>query len=74
MLSEIAHDAFQADHLFLPRREITDQIEELLAEMLPDAVHTILQQRLFASLGQTHQDSSSVQRIQFWEVQSIQMS
>jgi len=36
MLSEIAHDAFQADHLFLPRREITDQIEQLLAEMLPD--------------------------------------
>jgi hypothetical protein len=36
MLSEIAHDAFQADHLFLPRREIADQIEELLAEMLPD--------------------------------------
>ncbi|MEQ8998276.1 MAG: NACHT domain-containing protein [Coleofasciculus sp. B1-GNL1-01] len=36
ILSEIAHDAFQADHLFLPRREITDQIEELLAEMLPD--------------------------------------
>ena len=36
ILSEIAHDAFQADHLFLPRREITDQIEQLLTEMLPD--------------------------------------
>jgi hypothetical protein len=36
MLSEIAHHAFQADRLFLPRREITDQIEQLLKEMLPD--------------------------------------
>ena len=36
MLSEIAHHAFQADCLFLPKREITDQIEQLLKEMLPD--------------------------------------
>lgn len=36
MLSEIAHHAFQADGLFLPKREITDQIEQLLKEMLPD--------------------------------------
>ena len=36
MLSEIAHHAFQADRLFLPRREITGQIEQLLKEMLPD--------------------------------------
>jgi len=36
MLSEIAHHAFQADRLFLPRREISDQIEQLLKEMLPD--------------------------------------
>jgi len=36
MLSEIAHHAFQADRLFLPRREITDKIEQLLREMLPD--------------------------------------
>lgn len=36
MLSEIAHHAFQADRLFLPRREIIDQIEQLLREMLPD--------------------------------------
>jgi predicted NACHT family NTPase len=36
MLSEIAHHAFQADRLFLPKREITDQIEQLLKEMLPD--------------------------------------
>jgi predicted NACHT family NTPase len=36
MLSEIAHEAFQADRLFLPKREITDQIEQLLKEMLPD--------------------------------------
>ncbi|WP_414546335.1 NACHT domain-containing protein, partial [Nostoc sp. CCY0012] len=36
MLSEIAHDAFQEDRLFLPRREIADKIEKLLAEMLPD--------------------------------------
>src|SRR5919199_439121 len=36
MLSEIAHHAFQANRLFLPRREITDQIEQLLREMLPD--------------------------------------
>jgi hypothetical protein len=36
MLSEIAHEASQADRLFLPKREITDQIEQLLREMLPD--------------------------------------
>jgi predicted NACHT family NTPase len=36
MLSEIAHEAFQADRLFLPKREITDQIEQLLKEILPD--------------------------------------
>lgn len=36
MLSEIAHHAFQADRLFLPRREISEQIEQLLQEMLPD--------------------------------------
>jgi hypothetical protein len=36
MLSEIAHHAFQTDRLFLPKREITDQIEQLLKEMLPD--------------------------------------
>ncbi len=36
MLSKIAHDAFQADRLFLPRREVTDQIEQILREMLPD--------------------------------------
>ncbi|MEH2450731.1 NACHT domain-containing protein [Nostoc sp.] len=36
ILSEIAHDAFQEDRLFLPRREIADKIEKLLAEMLPD--------------------------------------
>jgi len=36
ILSEIAHDAFEEDRLFLPRREIADKIEKLLAEMLPD--------------------------------------
>jgi hypothetical protein len=36
MLSEIAHEAFQKNRLFLPKREITDQIEQLLKEMLPD--------------------------------------
>jgi predicted NACHT family NTPase len=36
ILSEIAHDAFQEDRLFLSRREIADKIEKLLAEMLPD--------------------------------------
>jgi hypothetical protein len=36
MLSEIAYHAFKADRLFLPKREITDQIEQLLKEMLPD--------------------------------------
>lgn len=36
ILSEIAHDAFQEDRLFLPQREIADTIEKLLAEMLPD--------------------------------------
>jgi len=36
MLSEIAYDAFQADRLFLPKREIANQIEQLLEEMLAD--------------------------------------
>ncbi|MBD2415651.1 NACHT domain-containing protein [Nostoc calcicola FACHB-3891] len=36
ILSEIAHDAFQEDRLFFPRREIAKKIENLLAEMLPD--------------------------------------
>jgi hypothetical protein len=36
LLSQIAHDAFQEDRLFLPKREITEQIEQLLKEMLPD--------------------------------------
>jgi hypothetical protein len=36
MLSEIAHEAFQKNRLFLPKREITDQIEQLLKEILPD--------------------------------------
>lgn len=36
MLSEIAYQAFQEDRLFLPRREIANQIEHLLKELLPD--------------------------------------
>ncbi|MBN3945024.1 MAG: NACHT domain-containing protein [Nostoc sp. NMS7] len=36
ILSEIAHDAFQEDRLFFPRREVADKIEKLLSEMLPD--------------------------------------
>ncbi|KAM3094074.1 NACHT domain-containing protein [Phormidesmis sp. 146-35] len=36
MLAEIAHDAFQQNRLFSTRREIADQIEQLLKEMLPD--------------------------------------
>lgn len=36
ILSEIAHDAFQEDHLFFDKREIAKKIESLLAEILPD--------------------------------------
>lgn len=36
MLAEIAHNAFQEDHLFLAKREVVQQIERLLQEMLPD--------------------------------------
>lgn len=36
MLSEIAHDAFQQNRLFSSRREIANQIEQLLKEILPD--------------------------------------
>ena len=36
MLAEIAHDSFQQDRLFSTRREIADQIEQLLKEILPD--------------------------------------
>ncbi len=36
MLAEIAHDSFQQNRLFSTRREITDQIEQLLKEILPD--------------------------------------
>ncbi|KAM3100950.1 NACHT domain-containing protein [Phormidesmis sp. 146-12] len=36
MLAEIAHDAFQQNRLFSTRREIVNQIEQLLKEMLPD--------------------------------------
>lgn len=36
ILSKIAFDAFQRDELFITRRTLTLQIEELLSEMLPD--------------------------------------
>jgi len=36
MLAEIAHDSFQQNRLFSTRREIADQIEQLLKEILPD--------------------------------------
>jgi hypothetical protein len=36
LLPKIAHDAFQQNRLFLTRREIANQIEDLLKEMLPD--------------------------------------
>ncbi len=36
MLAEIAHDGFQQNRLFSTRREIADQIEQLLREILPD--------------------------------------
>jgi predicted NACHT family NTPase len=39
MLAEIAHDAFQEDRLFLPRRELGDQIEKILKEMLSEEKH-----------------------------------
>ncbi len=35
MLSEIAYHAFKEDRLFLSKREIADQIEQVLKEMLP---------------------------------------
>ena len=36
MLAEIAYDSFQQNRLFSTRREIADQIEQLLKEILPD--------------------------------------
>jgi len=36
MLAEIAHDSFQQNRLFSTRREITNQIEQLLKKILPD--------------------------------------
>jgi len=36
MLAEIAHDSFQQNRLFSTRREIANQIEQLLKEILPD--------------------------------------
>jgi hypothetical protein len=39
LLSQIAHDAFVANQLFLPRRELVKKIEFLLKEMLPDEHH-----------------------------------
>jgi predicted NACHT family NTPase len=36
LLAKIAHDAFREDRLFLPRREVSNQIEQLLKDMLPD--------------------------------------
>ncbi|KAI9132176.1 NACHT domain-containing protein [Acaryochloris sp. CCMEE 5410] len=36
ILSKIAFDAFQRDELFITRRTLTQQLEDLLSEMLPD--------------------------------------
>lgn len=36
MISKIAYDAFQRNRFFLSKRELTNQIEHLLKEMLPD--------------------------------------
>lgn len=36
ILSRIAFDAFQRDELFITRRTLAQQLEELLSEMLPD--------------------------------------
>jgi len=36
MLAEIAYDSFQQNRLFSTRREVADQIEQLLKEILPD--------------------------------------
>ncbi len=36
MLAEIAYDSFEQNRLFSTRREIADQIEQLLKEILPD--------------------------------------
>jgi hypothetical protein len=36
LLSQIAYQAFQSNRLFLPRREVSNQIEELLKEILPE--------------------------------------
>lgn len=36
MLSKIAHDAFRQDLLFLNRRDIATQIEQLLSQILPE--------------------------------------
>jgi predicted NACHT family NTPase len=36
LLSEIAYKAFETDRLFIPKRELTRDIEELLKELLPE--------------------------------------
>lgn len=36
ILSRIAHDAFQADRLFLPKQELMEQLEQRLGEILAD--------------------------------------
>ena len=36
LLSEIAHTAFKEDRLFLPRREVAEQIQDFLEEVLTD--------------------------------------
>ncbi|MEM9090466.1 MAG: NACHT domain-containing protein [Cyanobacteria bacterium P01_F01_bin.53] len=36
LLSEIAHTAFEEDRLFLPRREVAEQIQDFLEETLTD--------------------------------------
>ncbi len=36
MLAKIAHDALQHNRLFLPKRDIASQIEDILKDMLPD--------------------------------------
>jgi hypothetical protein len=39
MLSEIAFSAFKEDRLFLHKRELAEQIERILKEMLPEETH-----------------------------------
>lgn len=53
LLSEIAHSAFTQDHLFIPRRDIAEQIQTFLAASLPDE-HSINGEAVLKSIEVQH--------------------